>query len=40
MFYVHEVHEVIGRKEDDFEAMIRDEWMSSLAKTDDARLLW
>ena len=40
MLYVHEVHEVRGRREDDFEAMIRDEWMPTLAKTDYARLLW
>jgi len=40
VLYVHEVHEVRGRREDDFEAMIRDEWMPTLAKTDYARLLW
>lgn len=40
MFFVHETHEVIGRKEDEFEAAIRDEWLPTLAKGDDARLLW
>lgn len=40
MLYVHEVHEVIGQHEDDFEAAIRDGWMPLLAKADDARLLW
>lgn len=40
MFYVHEVHRVRGKSEDEFEAAYRDEWMSLLAKDDDARLLW
>ena len=40
MLFVHEVHEVRGRAEDEFEAAIRDEWMPMLAKEDDARLLW
>jgi hypothetical protein len=40
VLYVHEVHEVIGRHEDDFEAVMRDGWMPTLAETDDARLLW
>jgi hypothetical protein len=40
VLYVHEVHEVIGRKEDDFEAAYRDGWMALLAKDDAARLLW
>jgi hypothetical protein len=40
VLFVHETHEVIGRKEDEFEAAIRDEWMPTLAKGDDARLLW
>jgi hypothetical protein len=40
VLYIHEVHEVIGRREDDFEATMRDEWMPTLAKDDDARLLW
>jgi hypothetical protein len=40
VLFVHEVHEVRGRSEDDFEAKIRDEWMPMLAKEDHARLLW
>jgi hypothetical protein len=40
MLYVHEVHQVDGRKEDEFEAAYRDGWMPLLAKDDDARLLW
>ena len=40
MLFVHEVHKVDGRKEDEFEAAYRDGWMPLLAKGDDARLLW
>jgi hypothetical protein len=40
VLFVHEVHEVRGRHEDDFEAVIRDGWMPLLAKDGDARLLW
>jgi hypothetical protein len=40
MLFVHEVHKVDGRKEDEFEAAYRDGWMPLLAKEDDARLLW
>jgi hypothetical protein len=40
VLYVHEVHEVLGRHEDDFEAAFRDGWLPTLASTDDARLLW
>ena len=40
MLFIHETHEVIGRKEDEFEAAIRDEWVPTLAKGDGARLLW
>src|SRR5881409_3994138 len=40
MLFIHETHEVIGRKEDEFEAAIRDEWLPTLAKGDGARLLW
>jgi hypothetical protein len=38
--FVHETHEVIGRKEEEFEAAIRDRWMPTLGKAEDARLLW
>src|SRR6266576_3646917 len=40
MLFVHEVHRVVGAKEDEFEAAYRDGWMPMLAKEDDARLLW
>jgi hypothetical protein len=40
MLFLHEVHHVDGRKEDEFEAAFRDGWMPMLAKDDDARLLW
>lgn len=40
MLFMHEVHKVRGRLEDDFEAAFRDGWMPMLAAGDDARLLW
>jgi len=40
MLFLHEVHEVRGRAEDEFEAAYRDSWMPALAAGDDARLLW
>ena len=40
MLFVHEVHEVAGAREDEFEAAFRDGWMPLLAEGDDARLLW
>jgi hypothetical protein len=40
MLFIHEVHEVRGRAEDDFEAAFRDGWMPVLGAGDDARLLW
>jgi hypothetical protein len=40
MLFMHEVHKVRGRTEDDFEAAFRDGWMSTLGAGDDARLLW
>lgn len=40
MFFVHEVHKVDGRKEDEFEAAFRDGWMPLMAQSDYARLLW
>ena len=39
MLYIHEVHEVRGRAEDDFESAFK-QWLDLLAKGDDARLLW
>ncbi len=38
--FLHEVHNVRGAREDDFEAHYRDGWMAELATGDDARLLW
>lgn len=38
LLFMHEVHSVRGRAEDEFEAAIRDGWMPKLG--DDARLLW
>ncbi len=40
VLFMHEVHTVRGRAEDDFEAAFRDGWMSMLGTGDDARLLW
>jgi hypothetical protein len=40
VLFMHEVHKVRGRLEDDFEAAFREGWMPMLAAGDDARLLW
>src|SRR4029079_19018770 len=40
MLFVHEKHEVVGLKEDEFETLYRTGWMPMLAEGDDARLLW
>ncbi len=40
MLFIHEVHQVVGAKEDEFESAYREGWMPTLAKDDDARLLW
>src|SRR5579871_411680 len=40
MLFVHEVHHVRGRSEEQFELAFRKEWMPILAEGDDARLLW
>ena len=40
MLFVHEVHTVIGRAEDEFERLYREAWMPTLALDGDARLLW
>ena len=40
MLFLHETHCVIGAREDEFEAAYREGWMPTLAKGDDARLLW
>ena len=39
MLFLHETHRVIGRREDEFEAALRDAWLPELAKTSGARLL-
>ena len=40
MLFLHEVHEVRGACEVEFEAAFRDGWMPTLAKSDEARLLY
>ena len=40
MLFVHETHQVVGLKEDEFETLYRTGWMPMLAEGDDARLLW
>ena len=40
MLFMHETHKVIGRQAAAFEAIYRSEWMESLAKGEDARLVW
>jgi hypothetical protein len=40
VLFMHEVHKVRGRAEDQFEAAFRDGWMATLGAGDDARLLW
>lgn len=40
MLFLHETHKVVGRREDEFEALFRDGWMPALARDDDARFLW
>jgi hypothetical protein len=40
VLFMHEVHKVRGRAEDEFEAAFREGWMPMLAAGDDGRLLW
>ena len=40
MLFMHEVHTVRGRAEDEFEAAFRDGWMPTLGVGHEARLLW
>jgi hypothetical protein len=40
MLFMHEVHKVRGRAEDEFETAFREGWMPILGAGDDARLLW
>jgi hypothetical protein len=37
---LHEVHQVAGAREEDFDAAYRDEYMSALATSEGSRLLW
>jgi len=38
--FVHEVHHIHGKAEEEFEAAYREEWMPKLAEDAEARLLW
>jgi hypothetical protein len=40
VLFLHETHKVIGAREDEFEAAYREGWMTTLAESDNARLLW
>jgi hypothetical protein len=40
MLFMHEVHKVRGRAEDEFEAAFRHGWMPAVGDGDEARLLW
>ncbi len=40
MLFMHEVHKVRGRAEDEFELRFREGWMPMLGAGDDGRLLW
>jgi hypothetical protein len=40
MLFLHEVHQVVGAREEEFEAAYSDVWMPALAEGDDARLLY
>jgi|SRR5579875_936156 hypothetical protein len=40
MLFLHEVHKLLGAKEEEFEQAYRGGWMPMLARGDDARLLW
>jgi hypothetical protein len=40
MLFLHETHKVVGAKADEFEEAYRELWMPTLARGDDARLLW
>ena len=40
MLWLHETHHVIGKRENEFEALYRDAWMPQLAEIDGVRLLY
>jgi hypothetical protein len=39
MLFLHETHRVLGRREDEFDAALRDAWIPGVAKTKGARVL-
>ena len=39
MWLLHETHQVVGAREEEFEGLVRDEWMPRLAEVGGARLL-
>lgn len=40
MLFLRELHSVVGKEAEAFEAAYRDRWMPALAETPDSRLLW
>ena len=40
MLLLHEVHQIAGAKEDEFDAAYRDEYLPALAGSEGSRLLW
>jgi len=40
VLFLHETHNVVGTRHDEFEAAYREGWMPTLANDDNARLLW
>ncbi len=40
MLFAHELHEVRGEREEEFEACVRERWLPGLARDPDARLLY
>jgi len=40
VLFLHETHNVVGARHDEFEAAYREGWMPTLANEDNARLLW
>jgi hypothetical protein len=40
VLYLHELHQVVGGREEEHAAAYREGWMPLLARDDDARLLW
>jgi hypothetical protein len=40
VLFLHETHQVVGTREDDFEAAYREGWMPTLGQEENARLLW